>query len=199
MKDRLHTFTQPDAYTSPWPRSVRIGVGLWQLVTAFLFRPTPKPLWRWRNFLLRCFGANIAHNAFVDASAVIKMPWNLTMEERATIGARADIYNLARVTLKARATVAQQVYLCGGSHEFSLASLPLIIGDITIGADAFVGARAFVMPGVVVGDGAVVGACSVVVRDVPAWTIAAGHPCKPLKPRNFTNAAEPPAQAVAAP
>ena len=38
-----------------------------------------------------------------------------------------------------------------------------------------------IMPGVTVGEGAVVGAGSVVVKDVPAWSIATGNPAKVVK------------------
>ncbi len=87
--------------------------------------------------------------------------------------------------LGARCTVAQQAYLCGGTHDFTLANLPLVVGQITVGADAFIGARAFVMPGVTIEEGTVVGACSLVSKDLPPWTFCAGNPCKPLGPRSF--------------
>lgn len=34
------------------------------------------------------------------------------------------------------------------------------------------------MPGVKIGDGAIIGASSVVSKDIPAYSIAAGNPCK---------------------
>jgi acetyltransferase-like isoleucine patch superfamily enzyme len=59
----------------------------------------------------------------------------------------------------------------------------LTVAKITIGEDAFVGARAFVLPGVKIGARAVVGACSVVTKDVPDNVIAAGNPCRVIRPR----------------
>lgn len=44
-----------------------------------------------------------------------------------------------------------------------------------------VGMGTIVMPGVTIGEGAIIGAGSVVVKDIPAWTIAAGNPCKVIK------------------
>ncbi len=52
---------------------------------------------------------------------------------------------------------------------------------VEIGNDVFIGARAIVMKGVRIGDGAVIGAGSVVTTDVPAYTIAAGAPARPLR------------------
>jgi putative colanic acid biosynthesis acetyltransferase WcaF len=183
---RLTTLPQASAYESPWPLRVRLGVALWAVVWRLLFRPTPKPLTRWRLWLLRRFGAKVTGRPFVDASAVIKMPWNLEIEDRACLGPRSEVYNLGRVTLRERCTLAQEAYLCAGTHDFSLPNLPLVVGPIEVGADAFICARAFVLPGVAVGTGALVGACAVVTKDVAAWTIVAGNPARPLGPRAWS-------------
>lgn len=182
---RLRVLEQADAYSSPWSVGTRLRVLLWRLVWLFLFRPTPKPFYAWRVFLLRLFGSRVKGKPFVASSAVVKMPWNLALDDRACLGPKSEVYNLAMVSLGARCVVAQEAYLCAGTHDFSDARLPLVVGEITVGADAFIGARAFVHPGVRIEDGAVVGACSVVTKDVPAWTIAAGNPCTVLKSRQF--------------
>jgi acetyltransferase-like isoleucine patch superfamily enzyme len=52
---------------------------------------------------------------------------------------------------------------------------------ISIGRRAFIGAHAVLMPGVTVGDGAVVGVMSVVTKDVPAGTVVAGVPARPVR------------------
>jgi putative colanic acid biosynthesis acetyltransferase WcaF len=174
---------QKDAFTSPWARATRLKFLLWQAAYVLLFRPTPKPFYPWRVLLLRLFGAQVSGKPFVAASAIVRMPWQLVLEDRACLGARSEVYNLARVILRARCTVAQQAYLCAGTHDFSDPALPLVVGEIEIGEDAFVGARAFVLPGVVIGAGAVVGACSVVTKDVPPWAVVVGNPAKFLKNR----------------
>ncbi len=117
------------------------------------------------------------------SSAQITMPWNLIMSQRSCIGANARIYNLAPVKIGARATVAQEAYICTGTHDFDDVNLPLVTGAIEMGEDSFVGARAFLSPGVRVGAGAIIGACAVVTRDVPPWTISAGNPSHVIKQR----------------
>lgn len=181
--ERLRTFAQPDAYSSPWSRFTRIKVLLWVLVWWTLFRPTPKYLYRWRIMLLRLFGAKISGHPFVASSAIVKMPWNLEMNDRACLAPGSEVYNLGRVVLGERCTVAQQVYLCGGTHDFSKRSLPLVVADIIVGEDAFIGARAIVLPGVEIHAGALVGAGSVVTRDVPSWSVVAGNPARVIKTR----------------
>ncbi|WP_299017897.1 sugar O-acetyltransferase [uncultured Photobacterium sp.] len=52
---------------------------------------------------------------------------------------------------------------------------------ITIGNDVWFGANVTVCPGVTIGDNVVVGAGSVVVKNLPANTICAGSPAKPIR------------------
>lgn len=52
---------------------------------------------------------------------------------------------------------------------------------VRIGNGCWLGANVVVCPGVTIGDGCVIGAGSVVVRDIPAQTFAAGNPCKVIR------------------
>ncbi len=183
--DRLHTMSQADAFSSPWTLRHRLAYVVWTLVWKLLFRPTPKILCRWRVFLLRCFGAHISGRPFVASSAIIRYPWLLTLEDRACLSDHSECYNLARITVKARATVAQQVYLCAGTHDFSDPKLPLVVGEIVVGEDVFLGARSFVLPGITIGAGAILGACAVATKDLDPWTIYVGNPAKPVKKREI--------------
>ena len=56
-------------------------------------------------------------------------------------------------------------------------------GDTVIGNDVWIGYEATFMPGVTVGDGAIVAAKSVVVGDVPPYTIVGGNPAKRIRQR----------------
>ena len=187
FKARFVRFRQMDKYSTPWPLAVRLKGGLWRLVWLILFRPTPKPLMHWRNRLLQAFGARIEGIPFVSSSARIRMPWNLTLEDRACIGEEVDIYNLGPVILKRGCVVAQQVYLCTGTHDLNDPTSPLMVAPIEIGEQAFVGVRALILPGVVVGASAVVGGGSVVSRDVADWDMVAGNPAKSIGRRGPQN------------
>jgi len=55
---------------------------------------------------------------------------------------------------------------------------------ITIGDDAWIGFNATILKGVTIGEGAIVAACSVVVSDVPPFTVVAGNPAKVIKELN---------------
>ena len=53
---------------------------------------------------------------------------------------------------------------------------------VTIGNDCWFGANVVVCPGVMIGDNCVIGAGSVVTRDIPANSFAAGVPAKVVRP-----------------
>lgn len=53
---------------------------------------------------------------------------------------------------------------------------------IHIGNDCWFGANVVVCPGVTIGDGCVIGAGSVVTRDIPPMSFAAGSPCRVIHP-----------------
>lgn len=59
--------------------------------------------------------------------------------------------------------------------------LPYIYKPIHLCKGCQIGMGTIIMPGVTIGEGAVIGARSVVTKDIPAWVIAAGSPCKVIK------------------
>ena len=53
--------------------------------------------------------------------------------------------------------------------------------EVVIGDTVWIGGNTVICPGVHIGDNVVIGAGSVVTRDIPDWTVAAGNPCKVLR------------------
>lgn len=53
---------------------------------------------------------------------------------------------------------------------------------ITIGDNVWIGGSAVVCPGVTIGENTVIGAGSVVTKDIPANVVAAGNPCRVIRP-----------------
>jgi len=178
----LHASTASDRGASPWSRGMRIKLLLWEYAWVLLCLWTPKPLNGWRVFVLRIFGAKLHGRPFVHQRARIQIPWNIELHDGACIGDRANLYSLDRIAIGTGAVVAQEAYLCTGTHEFGNPALPLLTAPITVEPRCFIGARAFIMPGLVIGERGIVGACSVVTKDVAAGAIVSGSPARTTLP-----------------
>ena len=86
--------------------------------------------------------------------------------------------------------IGPEFCVMGGDHNFHEAgklmwnvttggiNLPVVVED-----DVWIGARVTLLKGVRIGRGSVLGAGSVVTRSVPAYSVAAGNPCRVLHPR----------------
>jgi putative colanic acid biosynthesis acetyltransferase WcaF len=170
-------------FASPWGFSERVRIFLWSMAWPLLCRWTPKPLNPWRLLWLRVFGCKIDGKPFIHQRARIQAPWRVILHDRSCVGDRANLYSLGEIELGCRCVIAQEAYLCTGTHDLNAPDLPLITGKITVGTDAFVGARAFIMPGISIGEDAVVGACSVVTRNIEPRSIVAGSPARFLRLR----------------
>jgi Acetyltransferase (isoleucine patch superfamily) len=157
---------------------------VWIVAWTLLARWTPPPMHRWRVMLLNLFGARVAADARVYASASIWYPPNLEMRSQATLGSGVICYAMDRIVIGERAVVSQRAHLCAGTHLVDDPHFQLVARPIEIGAYAWVAAEAFVGPGVSIGEGAVLGARGVTVKDLDAWTIYAGNPARPIRTRS---------------
>lgn len=173
------------AQHSPHPVGNRLARAVWGCAWAAFFRTSPRPLHRWRNWLLRLFGASLHPTARVYPRARVWLPRNLTMGRHTCIADDVDVYCVAPITVGDFSTVSQYSYLCAASHDFDDVHHPLTTAPIVIGRRCWIAADVFVAPGVIIADGAVVGARSGVFSDLPAWTVCAGTPARPLRPRKI--------------
>jgi len=179
----LNPKRQTSSYQNPWPWWTQVLLICWRVTWMIFCRWTPKFFNPWRIFVLKLFGANLSGMPFIHSTARIQIPWNLTMKHRACLGECANAYSLGKIKILEGATIAQEAYLCTGTHDFNDPSLQLITKPIMVGKNAFIGARAMILPGVCIGDHSIVGAMSVVPKDVPNHQIVAGNPAKKIGER----------------
>ena len=96
-------------------------------------------------------------------------------------------YSLGIIEVGECATVAQESYLCAGTHDFANSNMQLITKPITIKKNAFLGVRSMILPNIVIGENSVVGAQAVVTKNVPANAIFAGNPAHKIGERKVSN------------
>lgn len=163
-------------FETPWSIKVHILLSIWRFTWILLCAWTPKYLNPWRLLILKTFGAKVLGVPFVHQSVQIRIPWHLTLHHRACLGEKVQVYSLGEIEVHQNATIAQEAYLCTGTHDFNNPAFQLITKKITIGENTFIGARAMILPGISVHKNAVVGAQSVVSKDVAPNQIVAGNP-----------------------
>lgn len=189
MSERATTRAEPGInlaeYRHPRLFSYLLKRALWACVQFPFWSGTPRILSGLRVNLLRLFGARIGKGCLIVGGVKVWEPWHLEIGDYSVLGKNAEIYNLARISIGSNCVISQRAYLCSSTHDYSDRTFPLFSKPIVIGSSAWVAAAAFVGPGITIGEGAVIGACSVVTKDMPAWTVCAGNPCRPIKPREL--------------
>ena len=173
-------------YVSPKTLKEKVLLLCWDTCWTIFCVWTPRPLNRWRVLWLKIFGAKIIGRPFVHQRARFHSPWNIELQNGSAVGDRANLYSLDKIIIGERSVVAQESYLCTGTHEFEdLEYFSLLTDKIIIEDDVFIGARAFILKGITVKQGAIVGSCSVVTKDVPEWSVSVGNPCRVIKGRRL--------------
>lgn len=170
---------------APYPTWTYPARACWLVVQATLWRLAWKRIPILRAGLLKCFGARVPLRVLLSEGVRVYMPWAMKIGRSVAVGPRVDFYNLGGIEIGDRVVISQDAYLCGGTHDYTVPTYPLVRLPIVIEDDVWIGAGAFIGPGVRIGRGAVVGARAVVVHDVPAWNVVAGNPARVIKERRL--------------
>lgn len=93
------------------------------------------------------------------------------------------------VTIGNDVILAQNIVISGLNHGYEDIHLPphnqpVTKKKITLGDEVWIGANVVVVAGVTIGKHTIVAAGSVVTKDVPAYSVAAGNPAKIIKQYN---------------
>lgn len=156
-------------------------------LTNLLF--TFMPLTRWfrlRALLLKISGVRCSASARIISSARIVFT-NVTIGNDTFIGHQVLITgnDKFKVMIGNNVDLAPRVCILSGSHIVDMEnphSAGAGTGGIIIIEDGvWIGGNSTILPGVTIGKKAIIGAGSVVNKDIPAFCIAVGNPCKPIK------------------
>lgn len=108
------------------------------------------------NFNFTCLDVcpvSIGDNAFIGPNVTIATPMHPLVPSERNARTRAD----------------------GSSYTLEYAK------PVTIERDCWIAANVVICGGVTIGEGCVIGAGSVVTRDIPAYSFAAGNPCRVVR------------------
>ncbi len=160
-----------------------VFVQLWWFTQSTLFKLSPQVFYKWRNFILRLFGAKIGKNVIIRPSVTITYPWKVSIGDNSWIGDDVVLYSLGEIIIGSDTVISQKSYICTGYHDYNKVDFPISAKKITIGNECWLATDVFVSPGISILNGVVVGARSSVMGDLKPYAVYVGSPATFLKKR----------------
>jgi acetyltransferase-like isoleucine patch superfamily enzyme len=106
---------------------------------------------------------------------------SLVIGERVFINTGATVVANHSIVIGDDCRIGDLVAIFDSDHHSLQPSRPIRIAPVRLGTNVWVGRSAIILPGVTIGDHAAIGAGSVVTSDVPARTLVAGVPARPIR------------------
>lgn len=150
----------------------------------FKFNNTPYEDLETRQNILKKLLGSVKNNFTIEPSFWCDYGYNIELGENFYSNHNLVILDCAKVSFGNNVFIAPN---CG----FYTAGHPLSVSErnrgleyakpIKVGNNVWIGANVIVLPGVTIGDNCTIGAGSVVVKDIPANSLAIGNPCHVIR------------------
>jgi maltose O-acetyltransferase len=113
------------------------------------------------------YGSNIevGRNCFINYNCTILDNGKVTLGDNCLLAPNVSIYTAGHTMHPAARALG---------YEYGI--------PVTIGDNVWIGGNTVICPGVHIGNNVVIGAGSVVTKDIPDWSFAAGNPCRVIRP-----------------
>lgn len=141
----------------------------------------------------------LGNNVIIGEAARIEMlpKWhdklyspNLVIGDNSTFEQFAHITAASNLYIGKNCTFSSRVMITTINHEYQninkkITEQGIITRDVVIGDYCFIGMDVKIFPGVKIGNNVVIGANSIVMNDLPDFTVCVGIPAKPIKKYNI--------------
>lgn len=111
------------------------------------------------------YNVSVGKNFFCNYDCVFLDCGKITIGDYVMLGPKVQIYT-------ANHPIDPNVRRFGHDHGI----------PVTVGSNVWIGGGSILCPGVTIGDNTVIGAGSVVTKDIPSNVVAAGNPCRVIRP-----------------
>ena len=135
-------------------------------------------------------GVSIGDDVYVGRNTILYCKnGNISIEPAVNISSNCQIFSSNQLTLGRQTVVAAYTYiLSGGQYDYTDGTKTFAEqsgmntrGPTVVGPNCWLAAHVVIVDGVTIGEHSVIGAGSVVTRDIPPDTLAAGTPAKAVK------------------
>ena len=170
---------------SPISKSAKLRFWLWpvRLLEKFWSSPVPPGLWLINKICQRVLDINN------------DIPWMVHFTSRVTgcikigenvwksfaISGGCYIQGINGIEIGDDTIFAPGVKIISANHDANDLMKYKASKPIRIGNNCWIGANVVILPGVELGDNVIIGAGSVVVTDIPSFSVAVGNPVKVIK------------------
>lgn len=155
-----------------------IGYFLLDLLPAFL-----------RKCVLKLVLGSFGKGGMIDRKVYFRYPGKIYIGKRCAINRGCSFFASAHskdkknIVIGDHVVIGPNVTIFSAGHDPETMELTDNYGRVTIENDVWIGGNVTILQGVTIHEGAVVGAGSIVVKDVPPWTINVGNPAREIKKR----------------
>lgn len=137
-----------------------------------------------RREILKKLLGETGENFIIEQPFYCDYGYNISIGENFYANFGLSILDAAKVTFGKNAFIGPNVGIYAAGHPLDAKERNTLIEyakPIAIGDNVWIGGDVTIVPGVSIGDNCVIGAGSVVTKDIPPNTLAAGNPCRPIK------------------
>ena len=134
----------------------------------------------------------LGDDVLIDGKCAFSFASRFTTQPTLSIGDHTGINHNCRFTVGKRITIGRYCRISSDVWMFDSSGHPSDpsarqagqppssdeVRPITIGDNVWIGARSLIFPGVTIGEGSVVSAGSVVMSDIPPYTVVMGNPAR---------------------
>ena len=125
-----------------------------------------------------------SENAFVNPPFYCDYGFNIEVGKDLFCNYNCTILDVCKVKIGDNCLMASNVAIYTAGHPVHPALRNTFYeygAEVVIGDNVWIGGNSVICPGVHIGDNTVIGAGSVVTKDIPAWSGAAGNPCRVIR------------------
>ena len=136
-------------------------------------------------------GVKVGTNTNIHPTVLIREPQNIEIGNNCYFNHNTILnggHDKAKLIIGNKVQTGPNVCFYCANHNFDNKEIPIKEqgyweADIVIDDDVWIGANSVITSGVKIGKGAIIGAGSIVTKDIPPYSIAAGNPAKVIKTR----------------
>lgn len=181
----MNIFDYRPISSTPWSLRKKLLNRLWELINSTVFRWSPRCMNRFRVGLLSCFGANIASDCSIHPTAVIDMPYLLTMKSQSSLG-RGCYISAGPVYVGQKCCIGAFVKLLPSAHNINSTRFEYESRPIHIEDGCWIATGTVISPpaiGINIAAFSVIASGSVVTKSTIPFSIYGGNPAKFIKKR----------------